>query len=237
MRNIWILINSRADYADSADGREVALETFETHLSTAYVLPDSNVFLLVRTGGRDARWVIWEGFRAGKTDRIRVYRHGSATAGRLEVFENDSVSFRSDLRGITLKATTVVREFYIFTFGLRSMNTIEITRSDAVRPNAFQIISFSLLCRSATLIHNLRVSTFFTVTPFSPFLSLISPIAPRPSRTYRPFLISTNQIDIDVLSFLYFFFLLLFLFRLFYSIYPPHHLSFIIHSSDILSHH
>lgn len=112
-RNNWILIDSRADYANRTDDREVALETFKTHLSEAYVLPESNVFLLVRTVGRDSSWTVWQGFKAGKTERFRVYRHGSVTVDRLEAFDNDPVSFKSDLQGITLKAVTVVSEFYV----------------------------------------------------------------------------------------------------------------------------
>ncbi|VVC30079.1 Ionotropic glutamate receptor [Cinara cedri] len=114
MRNNWILINSRADCVSSNDGQQVALETFETYLSEAYVLPESNVFLLVQTNDRDSSWDIWEGFKVSKTERIRVYRHGSASVNRLEVLDNNSVSLRSDLRGITLKATTVISEPKMF---------------------------------------------------------------------------------------------------------------------------
>lgn len=102
-----MLIDSRGRDADRTDAAAtIALETFETHLSDCYVLPESNVFLFVRAGGNDA-WEIWEGFKVGKTAKIQVRRHGTATSDGVW-FDNDSVSSRTDLRGITLKATTVV---------------------------------------------------------------------------------------------------------------------------------
>lgn len=109
MQNKWILVNSRRRGAAadlSATAAEVALETFETHLSGAYVLPESNVFLFVETDG-DA-WEIWEGFKVSRTGKVLVFKHGTVTGdGPLELAD-DSVSLRTDLRGVVLKATTVV---------------------------------------------------------------------------------------------------------------------------------
>jgi len=111
MQNNWMLIDSRGRGADRADAAAaIALETFETHLNDCYVLPESNVFLFVRAGGGDGdgdTWEIWEGFKVGKTEKIRVRRHGTATSEGVR-FDNDSVLSRTDLRGITLRATTVV---------------------------------------------------------------------------------------------------------------------------------
>lgn len=106
MQNDWILITSRR--LDENRGRNtsaIALETFEVHLNEAYVLPESNVFLFVATVGG---WEIWEGFKVGMIERIQVHRLGTVTDNGLDLEKNHSVSFRSDLRGITLKATTVV---------------------------------------------------------------------------------------------------------------------------------
>ncbi|XP_060852766.1 glutamate receptor ionotropic, kainate glr-3-like [Rhopalosiphum padi] len=107
MQNDWILINSRQNESHSRKTSAIALETFEMHLSEAYVLPESNVFLFVDFAGG---WEIWEGFKVGKMERIQVNRYGMVTTDKLNFEKNHSISFRSNLRGITLKATTVISE-------------------------------------------------------------------------------------------------------------------------------
>lgn len=105
MQNDWVLINSRRNESRVLDTSEIALETFEMHLSEAYVLPESNVFLFIDT---TSGWEIWEGFKVGKMERIQVNKHGVVTSDGLYFEKNGSISFKSNLRGITLKATTVV---------------------------------------------------------------------------------------------------------------------------------
>lgn len=91
-----------------ADASSAALKIFQDHFPDgAYVLPDSRVSAFVETDGDDA-WEIWEGFRVGKSEEIRVYKHGTVTSAVLELNINQSFSLRTDLRGVTLKATTVV---------------------------------------------------------------------------------------------------------------------------------
>ncbi|XP_029347273.1 glutamate receptor ionotropic, delta-1-like [Acyrthosiphon pisum] len=107
MQNDWILINSRRNESHVLNTSVIALETFEMHLSEAYVLPESNVFLFIDT---PSGWEIWEGFKVGKMERIQVKRHGMVTSDGIYFEKNDSISFKSNLRGITLKATTVISE-------------------------------------------------------------------------------------------------------------------------------
>uniref|UniRef100_A0A2S2NTB4 Glutamate receptor delta-1 subunit n=1 Tax=Schizaphis graminum TaxID=13262 RepID=A0A2S2NTB4_SCHGA len=107
MQNDWILINSRRNESHARDTSAIAFETFEMHLSEAYVLPESNVFLFVDFAGG---WEIWEGFKVSKMERIQVNRYGMVTTDKLNFEKNHSISFRSNLRGITLKATTVISE-------------------------------------------------------------------------------------------------------------------------------
>lgn len=111
MQNDWILINSRGNESRSLNTSAIALETFEMHLSEAYVLPESNVFLFIDTA---SGWEIWEGFKVGKMERIQVNRHGMVTSDGIFLAKNDSISFKSNLRGTTLKATTVVSRYYVF---------------------------------------------------------------------------------------------------------------------------
>lgn len=106
MQNHWILINPRRK-VNATDSSTIALETFEKYLGEAYILPESNVLLFVETA--DDAWEIWEGFRVSKTDKIRVNKHGFVTSSALQL--NNSIPIKADLRGITLKATTVVRVF------------------------------------------------------------------------------------------------------------------------------
>lgn len=112
MQYNWILVNSQQDDSNNVGTLEIALETFETHLGKAYVLPESNVFLFVRTD--DQSWEIWEGFKVGKMERIQVHKHGTVTGDDFKLLNNGSNSPKTDLRGITLKAPTVVSgSFYI----------------------------------------------------------------------------------------------------------------------------
>jgi len=110
MQNDWILINSRRNESRVMNTSAIAFETFEMHLNEAYVLPESNVFLLIDTA---SGWEIWEGFKVGKMERIQVNRHGMVTSDGIYFEKNDSISFKSNLRGITLKATTVVSRYGI----------------------------------------------------------------------------------------------------------------------------
>jgi len=111
----WILIDSRRNGSYVLNTSAIALETFEMHLSEAYILPDSNVFLFIDTA---SGWEIWEGFKVGKMERIRVNRHGIVTRDEIYFDKNDSISFKSNLRGITLKATTVVSRYYDIIFSM-----------------------------------------------------------------------------------------------------------------------
>lgn len=121
MQNNWILVDTRpAANANHVDASTFALETFETHLGKWYVLPESNVFLVVRTD--DGAWEIWEGFRAGTMEKIQVHKHGTVTSDGLRTNDNRSISSRADLRGVSLKATTVVSGFrrnIVFSQGTR----------------------------------------------------------------------------------------------------------------------
>ncbi|CAH1738068.1 unnamed protein product [Aphis gossypii] len=107
MQNDWILINSQRNESHLQDTSKIAFETFEMHLSEAYVLPESNVFLFVDIADG---WEIWEGFKVGKMERIQINRYGLVTTDKLNLQKNYSILFRSNLRGITLKATTVISE-------------------------------------------------------------------------------------------------------------------------------
>lgn len=108
MQNDWILINSRRNESHLQDTSTIAFETFDMHLSDAYILPESNVFLFVDIADG---WEIWEGFKVGKMEIIQINRYGLVTTDKLYFQKNYSISFRSNLRGITLKATTVVSEY------------------------------------------------------------------------------------------------------------------------------
>lgn len=113
MQNQWILVDSRPTTKRATNtSAEVAARTFEKYLNGAYVLPESNVFMLVATDnvGTGHAWDVWEGFKISKTERIRVYRHGTVMGDmRAQLDGNRSMAVRTDLLGITLKATTVVR--------------------------------------------------------------------------------------------------------------------------------
>ncbi|XP_025422107.1 glutamate receptor 2-like [Sipha flava] len=114
-QNDWILVDPRRrrrrqDTDSTWSSSATALETFENHLADAYVLPESNVLLLVETDDAGGTWDIWEGFKVGKAERIRVYKHGTVTSDGVLELNRNSVSPRTDLRGITLKATTVITE-------------------------------------------------------------------------------------------------------------------------------
>lgn len=113
MQNQWILVDSRSTTKRSANtSAEVAARTFEKYLDGAYVLPESNVFVLVATdnAGMGGAWDVWEGFKTSKTERIKVYRHGTVMGDMRAQFDgNRSMAVRTDLLGVTLKATTVVR--------------------------------------------------------------------------------------------------------------------------------
>lgn len=108
MQNDWILINSRRNESHLLDTSTIAFETFDMHLNEAYILPESNVFLFVDIADG---WEIWEGFKVGIMERIQINRYGLVTTDKLNFQKNYSISFRSNLQGITLKATTVVSKY------------------------------------------------------------------------------------------------------------------------------
>jgi len=91
--------------SNTSDTLTIASVVFETYLGKSYVLPDSGVFLFQKIGNNV--WEIWSGFRASKLDTIRVFKTGLASKYHIEI--NDSTELRMNFRGVTLKATTVVR--------------------------------------------------------------------------------------------------------------------------------
>lgn len=112
IQNNWILIDSQRDANRVLETSMIALETFEIYLNKSYVLPESNVYLLIETDDNYA-WEIWEGFKVSKMEKIQVHRHGIMTSDSIELNNNDSILLKSNLRGITLKATTVVSGGFI----------------------------------------------------------------------------------------------------------------------------
>ncbi|XP_050546126.1 uncharacterized protein LOC126908256 [Daktulosphaira vitifoliae] len=117
MQNDWVLYNSRRIY-NTSDISSIVLDTFETHLSNAYILPDSNVYMFINVVNDG--WEIWEGFRTGKEQPFKVFKCGKATADY--VILNNINTERRNLKGIILKATTVISEpdkfigFYPFVY-------------------------------------------------------------------------------------------------------------------------
>jgi len=85
---------------------QFALQTFKIYLANAYILPDSGVFLFLKTNNNV--WEIWSGFRASKLDSIRVFEYGMASSNQLTIIR-ELHDERRNFRGIILKSTTVVR--------------------------------------------------------------------------------------------------------------------------------
>lgn len=108
--NDWILLGGQPAVTNETNttAASLAMEIFQTYLGEAYVLPDAGVFLFQKTGQKDL-WYIWNGFRASKSDTMRVYKIGTASPERLEI--DDLRDERRDFRGITLKVNTVVRKY------------------------------------------------------------------------------------------------------------------------------
>jgi len=104
LQNDWLLFD-RKSISNTNDTLTIASVVFETYLGESYVLPDSGVFLFQKIGNNV--WEIWSGFRASKLDTIRVFKTGSASKYHIEI--NDSIQLRTNFRGATLKATTVVK--------------------------------------------------------------------------------------------------------------------------------
>jgi len=105
-QNDWILFD-HGSIVNEMTSAQFALRTFQMYLANAYVLPDSGVFLFLET--YNDVWDIWSGFRASKSDTIRVFEYGTASSNRLTIRELHEE--RRNFRGITLKSTTVVRTF------------------------------------------------------------------------------------------------------------------------------
>lgn len=177
-QNEWILVDSAADApSPSSSSEDAALKTFRDHLDGAYVLPESRVYAFVplRTDGGETTWEMWEGFRVGKSEEIRVYEHGAVTAAGSVVREWDvgrSASSRTDLRGITLKATTVVsslrflRTFFAFFLGGGRCFLFSFVRRDG---KPFFRVVFRVICSvSYTPFDEYQTSMiFFFYTPGS----------------------------------------------------------------------
>jgi len=104
LQNDWLLFNQKS-ISNTNDTLTIALIVFETYLGKSYVLPDSGVFLFQKIGNNV--WEIWSGFQASKLDTIRVFKIGLASKYHIEM--NDSIELRTNFRGTTLKAITVVR--------------------------------------------------------------------------------------------------------------------------------
>lgn len=101
IQNDWILFN-RHDDPNRPDTLDTALRSFKTHMSRAYALPDSRVYLMVKVG--KGRWEIWDGFRFNVYGDFRVSRVGTVTSDRVEVKYPD----RTNFYGTVLRASTVV---------------------------------------------------------------------------------------------------------------------------------
>lgn len=101
LQNEWVLFDRRGS-SNGTVPREFAQRTFKTHMSRAYVLPDSRVYLLIETD--DASWEIWDGFRLSVTEDVQVSRVGVVTPDRVEIKPSD----RTNLQRVVLRASTVV---------------------------------------------------------------------------------------------------------------------------------
>lgn len=101
LQNSWILFNHHGKLTDS-DSLEVALETFKTHMSDAYVMPDSRVYLLIETDHNF--WEVWDGFRLNVSEEIQVSQVGIMTPDRVEI----KLSDRTNFHRIGIRASTVV---------------------------------------------------------------------------------------------------------------------------------
>ncbi|XP_026805088.1 uncharacterized protein LOC113548417 [Rhopalosiphum maidis] len=102
-QNDWILFD-QSSFANETSSAQFALRTFQVYLANAYVLPDASVFLFIKTYG--GVWEIWSGFRASKSDSIRVFEIGKASSNRLTIREINEE--KRNFRGATLKSTTVI---------------------------------------------------------------------------------------------------------------------------------
>lgn len=105
MQNDWILFGTN-QMINETNTDLFALRTFEVYLSSAYILPDSGVFLFQEIDNN--LWNIWNGFRTSKTDSLRVFKMGTASPDDLNLDFNVLKIERGNFRGITLKSTTVV---------------------------------------------------------------------------------------------------------------------------------
>lgn len=104
LQNDWVLFNGKMNGNDTSTA---AREVFRKFLDESYVLPDSGVFLFQKT--RKRAWEIWTGFRASKSDAIRVFRVGTTFGDRMEIGDSEP---RKNFRGVQLKATAVVSGYY-----------------------------------------------------------------------------------------------------------------------------
>ncbi|CAH1738067.1 unnamed protein product [Aphis gossypii] len=104
-QNDWILFDQNS-FANETNSAQFALRTFQLYLGNAYVLPDASVFLFLKT--YDGVWEIWSGFRASKSDAIRVFEIGTASLNRMTIREMHDE--KRNFRGVTLKSTSVIVE-------------------------------------------------------------------------------------------------------------------------------
>lgn len=110
VQNDWILFSRDRAAVGETSAMSVALKVFNTHFNDAYVLPDSSVFLVQETG--DNVWEVWNGFKASKSDTIRVFKIGTASPNFLNI-SGLLYEEKRNFRGITLKANSVVRIYAI----------------------------------------------------------------------------------------------------------------------------
>ncbi|VVC30077.1 Ionotropic glutamate receptor [Cinara cedri] len=105
-QNYWILFDRHGN-PNKTDALDIALRTFKKHYSaseTLHVLPDSRVYLLIETG--NDFWEVWDGFRSGVSEEIKVSRVGAVTSNQAKIEDSDRTNFRR----VTLKASTVILE-------------------------------------------------------------------------------------------------------------------------------
>ncbi|XP_050421371.1 uncharacterized protein LOC126833853 [Adelges cooleyi] len=109
IQNDWILFDQRGN-ANKFDALDLAVQTFDTFMDKARLLPDSRVYLLVEI--KDNVWEIWDGFRSKNNEKIRVTKVGILTPHRAQM--NYSNSERTNLRGSVIKSAAAILEPKLF---------------------------------------------------------------------------------------------------------------------------
>lgn len=106
LQNDWLLFGGKSMNSTN-DTSAIALDVFEMYLGKSYVLPDSAVFFFQNIG--HGVWEIWSGFRASKSDTIGILKVGMTSKDRMEI--DDLMRYRTNFRGVELRAITVVSAF------------------------------------------------------------------------------------------------------------------------------